>query len=364
MRKTRITINDVANEARVHASTVSRVLNAETREMVSKPVADRVLAVARKLGYLPNPLAAGLRTRRSRTVGVLIPDLTNPVFPPIVRGVAQTLAQAGYVVVLADSNNDVRSAQTIVESLMARQVDGLVLATARREDPVVEECLQHGVPLVLVNRVAEKTPVASVTTDDNLGINLALGHLIELGHRRIAFVGGPQSTSTGYVRYRAFLSAVKQRGLDIDRSLIVNGKSFSESEGKEALAKIIDTSGPGVTFTAVVAANDLLALGCFDALQERGLRCPDDISVTGFNHMPFVDRFTPSLTTVHIPHNELGIRSAELLLERMERPDIPPRSICLQPSLVVGGSTRALGPQERQVRKPAARTTRPVRAAR
>ena len=267
MRKARVTINEVAAKARVHASTVSRVLNEETRSMVSKPVADRVLGVARKLGYLPNPLAAGLRTRRSRTIGVLIPDLTNPVFPPIVRGITQTLHDAGYVVVLADSNNDVREAQAIVASLRARHVDGLILATAQREDPIVEDCVEHGIPLVLVNRSADKTPVATVATDDDLGIHLALEHLIELGHRHIAFVGGPQSTSTGYVRYRAFLAAIKERGLDIDRQMIVNGKAFSEAAGKESLAKIIQTEG--MHFTAVVAANDLLALGCFDALEEQ-----------------------------------------------------------------------------------------------
>lgn len=363
MRKARVTINEVAAKARVHASTVSRVLNEETRSMVSSEVADRVLAIAGKLGYLPNPLAAGLRTRRSRTIGVLIPDLTNPVFPPIVRGITQTLADAGYVVVLADSNNDVRNAQKIVATLRARHVDGLILATAQREDPVVADVIEHGIPLVLVNRSADKTPVATVTTDDDLGIHLALEHLLELGHRRIAFVGGPQSTSTGYVRYRAFLAAIKERGLEIDRQMIVNGKAFSEASGKESLATIIQTEG--VSFTAVVAANDLLALGCFDALEQHGLRCPHDVSVTGFNHMPFVDRFTPSLTTVHIPHRELGIKSAELLLERIANPTIQPRTIRLRPHLVVGRSTRALGareqPGETAEAAPAARVVRAAR---
>jgi LacI family transcriptional regulator len=344
MRKARVTINEVAAKARVHASTVSRVLNEETRSMVSKPVADRVLGVARKLGYAPNPLAAGLRTRRSRTIGVLIPDLTNPVFPPIVRGIAQTMHDAGYIVVLADSNNDVREAQAIVTSLRARHVDGLILATAQREDPIVEDCVEHGIPLVLVNRSADKTPVATVATDDDLGIHLALEHLLDLGHRRIAFVGGPQSTSTGYARYRAFVAAIKERGLDTDRRMIVNGKAFSEVAGKESLSKIIQTEG--VKFTAVVAANDLLALGCFDALEQHGLRCPHDVSVTGFNHMPFVDRFSPSLTTVHIPHHDLGVKSAELLLERIENPEVQPRTIRLRPHLVVGRSTRALGARE------------------
>jgi LacI family transcriptional regulator len=340
MRKVRITIREVAEESSVHASTVSRVLNPQTRGMVSKEVADRVTAVARKLGYLPNPIASGLRTRRSRTVGVLIPDLSNPVFPPIVRGIARTLGPAGYVAVLADSDNNMLNVKAIVDNLLARRVDGLILATALREDPIVDECIANDVPLVLVNRTVESARVASVTTDDDTGIRLAVQHLVELGHRQIAFVGGPQSTSTGHVRYRAFLAATREAQLSSDRRLVMNAKAFSEIAGKEALGRIIETVGTG--FTAVVAANDLLALGCFDALKEAGLRCPHDVSVTGFNHMPFVDRFSPSLTTIHIPHDELGVRAAQLLLERIDSPEIAPHSIRLLPRLVVGDSSRAI----------------------
>lgn len=340
MRKTAATIKDIAVKASVHPSTVSRALNAETRNMVSKPVVDKILAVARKLGYLRNPLASGLRTRRTHAIGVVIPDLTNPVFPPIIRGIERTLAAADYVAVLADSEGSERNTQVIVNSLLARQVDGLILATAYRKDPVVEKCIEHGTPLVLINRVVDKLRVAAVVNDDDFGIRLALEHLLGLGHRQIAFVGGPQNTSTGYHRYQAFLAAIKENGLKIDRSLIVNGKSFSEAEGKNALSRIIDANAE--RFTAVLSANDLLALGCFDALAERGMRCPDDISVTGFNHMPFVDRFNPSLTTVRIPHDELGVRAAQLLLERIRNPKTPPQTIRLKPSMVAGGSTRAL----------------------
>jgi LacI family transcriptional regulator len=345
MRKVRLTIREVAEESRVHVSTVSRVLNPQTRGMVSKEVADRVLAVAQTLGYLPNPIASGLRTRRSRTIGVLIPDLTNPVFPPIVRGIARTLAPAGYVAVLADSDNEMLNVKAIVSSLLARQVDGLILATALREDPIVDECIENDVPLVLVNRTTDNARVASVTTDDDTGIRLAVQHLVELGHRQIAFVGGPQVTSTGHVRYRAFLAATREAQLSIDRRLVINAKAFSETAGKETLERIIETAG--TEFTAVVAANDLLALGCFDALKDAGLRCPQDVSVTGFNHMPFVDRFSPSLTTIHIPLDELGVRAAQLLLERINSPETAPHSICVLSRLVVGDSTRALRPSRR-----------------
>jgi LacI family transcriptional regulator len=132
----------------------------------------------------------------------------------------------------------------------------------------------------------------------------------------------------------------KQHGLDTTRrGLVVNAKSFSEAEGKSCLSGMIRESRG--EFTAVVAANDLLALGCFDALAEHGMRCPDDMSVTGFNHMPFVDRLSPPLTTVHIPHDDLGVQSAQLLLGMFNHPNSPPKVICLKPRLVIGGSTRA-----------------------
>lgn len=361
MKKTLITIKEVAAASGVHASTVSRALNDETRGMVSKPVADKVLAVARRLGYLRNPLASGLRTRRSHTIGVLIPDITNPVFPPIIRGIERTLAAAGYVAVLADSDSHERNTQNIVENLLGRQVDGLILATAYRKDPVVDQCIEKGIPLVLVNRLVDKARVAAVVNDDDFGIRLALEHLLSLGHREIAFVGGPQNTSTGYHRYLAFLAATKEHGLKIDRRLIVNGKSFSEAEGQACLTRIIAENDKG--FTAVVAANDLLALGCFDALAAHGMRCPDDVSVSGFNHMPFVDRFTPSLTTVHIPHDELGAQAAQLLLERIRKPEEAPKTIHLKPTLVLGTSTRALATRDAKAGKPTGGSKPRARAA-
>jgi LacI family transcriptional regulator len=340
MRKNSITIRDVAAKSGVHISTVSRALNIETRDMVSEPVAQKVLAVARTLGYLRNPLASGLRTRRSHTVGVVIPDLTNPVFPPIIRGIERTLAAAGYVAVLADTGGDERNIQTIVDRLVGRQVDGLILATAKRKDPVVDKCIEDHIPFVLVNRTVDKGRAAAVVNDDDFGIRLVLEHLLSLGHRRIAFVGGPLNTSTGHRRHRAFLAVAKEHDLDTTRrGLVVNAKSFSEAAGKSCLSGMIRESRG--EFTALVAANDLLALGCFDALAEHGMRCPDDVSVTGFNHMPFVDRFSPPLTTVHILHDELGMRSAQLLLGMFKRPNGPPEVICLKPSLVIGGSTCA-----------------------
>jgi len=336
MVKPRATIKDVANRAGVHPSTVSRVLNPATRSMVSGSLAEEIIRIADELGYRRNPLASGLRTQRTYTVAVVIPDLTNPVFPPIVRGVEHTLDAQGYNAILADSGSKQRSDKGIVEDMKARHVDGLILADAKRKDPIVDECIEQGIPLVLVNRTVDKHNVAAVINDDELGITLALEHLKELGHERIAYVGGPQSTSTGYVRYRTFLGASKRIGLEVDRDLVANAKAYTEPAGEATLDRIM---GRGKEFTAVVAANDLLALGCYDALAKRGLKCPADVSVTGFNDMPFVDRFTPPLSTLHIPLDELGVQAALLLLERIQNPETPAKQLRLAPRLVLRGST-------------------------
>jgi LacI family transcriptional regulator len=177
-----------------------------------------------------------------------------------------------------------------------------------------------------------------VVNDDNAGISLAVSHLVALGHTRIAHLAGPQDLSTGRERREGFARAMKREGLQHDDSLVAIADSFSEVEGQRALGSLIDGA---VRFTAVVAGNDLLALGCYDALSARGLRCPADVSVTGFNDMPFVDKLAPPLTTVRIQHYEMGVRAATALLTEIRDPAAAKADIKLEPTLVVRGSTAA-----------------------
>ena len=336
MAKRKINIKDVAARAEVHPSTVSRVMNPATRSMVSEPVAERITRIAEEMGYASSPLASGLRTGKSFTIGVIIPDLSNPVFPPVVRGIERTLGAGGYIAILADSDNNQKSERAIFESMKSRRIDGLILATAHLEDPVVMDCIEEQLPVVLVNRTIDTHDVAAVINNDELGIRLAVSHLTELGHRKIAFLGGPQNTSTGRDRYTAFLKLAQDGYFDLDPELCVNCPAFATKTGHQSMLEILDRRRP---FTAVVTSNDLLALGCFDALQERGLSCPGDVSVTGFNDMPFVDRLSPPLTTLHIQHDELGVQAADLLLAEIRDPDTPRSTIRLDPELVIRGST-------------------------
>jgi LacI family transcriptional regulator len=332
------TLRDVAEAAGVHPATASRALNPATRGLVNADTARRVIKVAESLGYRPNPIARGLKTAKSGTIGLVIPDITNPLFPPIVRGIEEVLDTAGFSGLVVNTDNDPARERTQVESLRSRQVEGLIIATALLDHPLLQQLNREGVRMVMVNRRPDGLDVSSITPDDATGIRLAVEHLASLGHRRIAHLAGPDSTSTGVIRARSFRGAVRDLGLDDDPSLVRTCPLWTEECGADALRDLLDS---GADFTAIVAGNDLIALGCYDVFSERGITCPDDLSVVGFNGMPFLDKLRPPLTTLAIPHHQIGVEAARLLLDAIAEPDRPSRSVLLPLSLVVRGSTAA-----------------------
>ncbi|HLH58284.1 MAG TPA: LacI family DNA-binding transcriptional regulator [Streptosporangiaceae bacterium] len=335
------TLRDVAAAARVHPATASRALNPETRILVSEDTARRVSEAAAALGYRPNPVARSLRTRRSHTVGVLIPDLNNPLFPPIVRGLEDRLATAGYVALLGNTDGDSAKEQLVFEQMRARHVDGFVLATAHVRDPVLAEAAAADLPIVLMNRLAPDYSFSSVSVDNEQGLRMAVAHLAALGHTRIAHIAGPQEVSTGAGRRRGFLEGMKASGLEVDEDLIVPASGYTVEEGTRCCRELLARRA---RCTAVAVANDMLAVGCYAALDEAGLRCPEDLSLVGFNDMPFIDRLRPPLTTVRFPHYQLGTEAAQLLLERVTGRDRPVKILFLAPELVVRGSTAPVTP--------------------
>ena len=211
-----MTLRDVARAAQVHPGTVSRALNAETRGLVNQETAERVIRAAEELGYRPNPIARGLKTNRSFTVGVLLPDLTNPLFPPIVRGIEDRLGAAGYTSLIANTDNDPDRERQDFEAMRARQVDGFITATARLDREFVAETAGLSEPIVLVNRRLEDESLPAVTVDDREGARLAVEHVVALGHRRVAHLGGPQELSTGHQRYLGFVAAMAAAGVEVD----------------------------------------------------------------------------------------------------------------------------------------------------
>jgi LacI family transcriptional regulator len=329
-----VTLRDVAAAAGVHVSTASRTLNPMTRHLVADLVAARVEQAAQNLDYRPDLVAASLRTGRSRLIGVLVPDIADPVFSPILSGIADALLADGYSTVIADVGSNQEREVELVDGLMARRVDGLVLATVSRSDPVVDHCIDRELPVVLVNRTESDPRLSAIVSDDAAGMRLAVEHLVELGHRRIGHVAGPQHVSTGHLRRRGFEVAAEACGIE---AAIEIAQAYSRAEGARVAGMLLDAHRD---LTAIVAANDLLALGVYDALRERERACPLDVSVVGHNDMPLVDMVSPPLTTVRICHREMGEQAARMLLEEISGSHAPQRTVTLAPQLVLRASTR------------------------
>ncbi|MET4476724.1 LacI family DNA-binding transcriptional regulator [Bradyrhizobium sp. F1.13.3] len=328
------TIKQIADATGVHPSTVSRALDPTKKHLVAEDVAGRIAAKAASLGYRPNRLAASLRLGRSNLVGVLLPDITNPVFAPILGGIAETLASAGYAPIVADAGNDPSQQVSFVEKLLNQRVDGLILATVSQDDELVGYCLERGLPVVLVNRSEALDRAPSVVSDDDMGMRLAVDHLVGLGHTRIAHVAGPLTTSTGLLRRDGFMRAMRGHGLE---GVVREAPRYTREAGKAASAGLIGSKA----VTAVVAANDLIALSVLDALRDAGLSCPHDVSVVGHNDMPLMDVVSPPLTTVRIEHREMGRNAAKMLVESFETGSNEIRHMVLRPELVLRASTAA-----------------------
>jgi LacI family transcriptional regulator len=254
----------------------------------------------------------------------------------MVRGIESVLAPRGYSAVVVNTDGDDSLEQARVESLLQRRADGLIFATGHSEHASAAEAFERGVKAVMVNREARGVPYPAVVGDDAAGIRDALDHLAALGHRRVVHLAGPESFSTGTIRANAFLAGCAALGIE---ARVAPTTAYSVDEGARVMNEVLER--PEDRPTAVVAGNDLLALGVYHALRERGLACPDDMSVVGFNDMPFADDFQPAMTTVHVPHFDLGAEAARLLLDQLDSESVAvtPVRVVLAVTLIVRGST-------------------------
>ncbi len=333
----RITLKEVADAAGVHMSTASRALNEQTRDVVNAETVARVLKAARKLGYTPNPLARGLRTNRTMTVGMIIPDIENPLFGPIIAGAEARLGSDGYSLLIADADlKDQASVARVIETLIERRSDGLILATSARSDPSVAELANRNVATVLVNRTADASPLPSIVGDDHEGIGLVVQHLVDMGHTEIGHISGPQTMSTGHGRYQAFLSWTQSLGVDVAPTAIEEAEWYRVEAGLQAA---LLERRPDIT--AIVCANDLLAMGAYRAVRQKGLRVGADVAITGYNDTPLLDLLEPPLTSVRVPYRQMGSEAAGLLISMLssDNGSGSPVSLRLTPTLSIRGSS-------------------------
>jgi LacI family transcriptional regulator len=322
------TLRMVAAETGLHPSTVSRILNGHVGR-TSAATQARVLEAAQRLAYQPNLAARALRTNRTMTIGLVAPDLTDPVFAQIHAAAEAVARRFGYHVLLATVDSPHAHTHTDLDYLLARGVDGLLLASAEVGDPILSRLPGMRIPYVLVNRtVAGDHP--SITADDRLGGYFATKHLLELGHRDVAFVGGTPRTSTAERRLAGFRAALAEAGIAVDERHVLVG-DFGTAHAMGAAAQILAFDSLP---TGIVVVDDMMALAVRRVLVDGGLRVPEDVSITGYNDLPVAALAEPPLTTIRNFLDRIGEIAATRLIAAMDSGS-DPESMVLTPELVV-----------------------------
>lgn len=348
-RSTHVTIMDVARQSGFSPSTVSIVLNdAPLSRHVAAPTKQLIRETAKALGYHPNPSARSLRSRHSRTIGVLVFDLSDPFCTLILRGIEKALDPTGYLPLIMDAHNDRKQLEGYLELLLERRVEGLIVVAnwLFEEGGVLFEILKNTFPTIVVGRDLADDRIRSVVVDNEAGGYAALQHIYQLGHRKIAFVLGPEKLSDSNRRWHGMQRFAAEHNLSIDqrrvRRLVEALDPFSGFTGGRELTEELLRSR--IEFSALLAFDDLTALGAVRALCHAGMNVPRDCSVVGFDDAPLAAFCTPGLTTIRQPMEDMGALATEWVLKAAqagEEVDVPPSATqMLSPTVVVRESTR------------------------
>jgi len=332
-----VTIKDIAREVGVSPSTVSRALS--DSPLISDETREKVHREAQRLGYERNELARALVKGSSEAIGLILPDITNTFFADIARGVGEVADASGYGVILCNTTGLIEREATYIRLLRRKQVDGLVLATATLNDPSTKSLSQTETPFILVSRICRDVDTSYVIGDDRTGARLAVEHLIELGHRKIGFIGGPANVQSSRDRRATYRKVLRQHGLSADDAWVCYA-DFTQVAGREAGRRILSL---GNRPTAIFAANDVTALGVLEAADELGLSVPKDLSLVGYDDISYASLPRIQLTTVAQPTFEMGKLATEWLLSVLSEEDTPPLYRVLDPHLVVRSTTTRPG---------------------
>ena len=333
VRRAPATIKDVARACGVAPSTVSNALAG--KPLVRDETRKLVLATAERLGYRASSLARGLRLQRTWTVGALVADIANPFFAELVRGMEDALWEQGYSLVICSTDYDAQKETAFLRMLLDKRMDGLILASTASDSDEVPRLREQGVPYVLLNRRHRTQASDYVGIDNAVGTSRAVAHLAELGHRRIAFICGPADSSAAAERFAGYRDEMQRRFGGVDEAMVAPG-DYSTERGRAAADRFLALA---TRPTAIVSANDFMAIGAMERLQERGLEIPGDVSVTGFDDIFVAGWPWIGLTTLSPQSRALGAQAAELLLSRIERPGAEPETRILPCSLAVRRTT-------------------------
>lgn len=339
-----ITLKRIADELGLSVTTVSRALGEQARRYrISPQTQQRVRALAQSLGFAPNPLARGLRLKKTSTIGLVIPDVSNPFFSDIARQVALGAREDGYAVIVCDSQDSEKLEIESLELLCGHGVEGIVLCPVGRSAEHLAEFEQCGPPMVLADRYFPGLRIPYVASDNYAGAKEATAYLIGNGHRRIACLQGLRGTSPNEDRLRGYRDALEDHALPVDESLMV-GDSFGEQSGYISTKLLLKAAG-GIT--AIFAFSNLISLGAIRAASEEGLRIPDDLSIVSFDDQPYSAYLAAPMTTVAQRCSEMGMIAVKLLFDCIRVPQrAVQQGILLPTNLVVRESVRNLNELE------------------
>jgi DNA-binding LacI/PurR family transcriptional regulator len=312
------TQQDVARRAGVSRATVSYIINNRTdgNVRISEETRQRVLQAVKELGYQPNVTARSLRTRRTQLLAIMVPDLTNPFYPQLIRGAQASAEQQDYQILVYDSNDSPARERAFVEAVLRRRVDGVILVAFHLEAHDVAQLTRAGIQVVAIGGRLRTAGVDVVATRERLAVHEVIRHLVSRGHRRIAHLAGPPNTPPGQVRLQGYREGLAEAGIPYDESLVRYG-TFQRTGVAELVISLFPSREAEGRPTALFAANDVMAIEAILTLTRRGWRIPEDVAVCGFDNIPEAELITPSLTTVGQDAQALGQRAAELLLERL-----------------------------------------------
>ncbi|MFJ4196810.1 LacI family DNA-binding transcriptional regulator [Pseudomonas sp. NPDC089534] len=329
------TIKDVAALAGISYTTVSHVVN-KTRP-VSEEVRLKVEAAIKSLDYVPSAVARSLKAKTTATIGLLVPNSLNPYFAELARGIEDYCERNGYCVILCNSDDDPEKQRNYLRVLLEKRIDGLIVASAGGDDGLVQGLSGVKTPMVIVDRGLDGVDADLVRIDHEYGAYLATRHLLELGHRDIATIGGPVSTSVAKMRLAGFRRAMDEAGVEVASGRVLES-DFTSTGGYNAAALLLEGNPP----TAIFAGNDMIGIGVLRAAAERNMRVPTELSVIGFDDIQMSRYVYPALTTVGQSILQLGEMAAEVLLRRIASPNLATDQRIVTPSIVLRESTAPL----------------------
>ena len=318
------TIHDIAKKLNISASTVSRAL--KDNPLISEATRKLIKKTAKEMGYRPNIMAANFRTKRTNTIGVIVPLINRHFFSSVISGIEDIAYENGFAVTISQSNDNFEKENKIAHTLFANRVDGLILSLGMETKSFEHLKLfsERNIPLVLFDRVTDKINAHKIIVDDYAGGYQATKHLIKNGAKKIAHIGGPQTINIYKNRQKGYTDALNENGIKIDKSLVFNG-NMTKNAGINAIKELIDNNKIP---DAIFCANDTTALGIITYLKTTGIKIPDDISIVGFSNEPFSEVVTPSISTIKQPGFLMGQKAAKLLINQIsnkkENPGLKP----------------------------------------